>query len=178
MTGTFWLLSLCFAVNSMAFQGINLSLAPYIQDLGYGEAMLAAVMTFRPIITAVSLPFMGFLSERAHRVIVRVIPFVLQGIAVCFLLSAEESEFLWFAVALYGLGHSGVVVIEGVIWANYFGRLSLGRVRSLAFLATFVSGAIGPIAMNAVFDVIGSYRPAFVVVMGLYAIVAFFMGVV
>lgn len=178
MTGTFWLLSLGFAVNRMAFQAINLSLAPYIQDLGYGEAMLAAVMTLRPIITAVSLPFMGFLSERAHRVIVRVIPFVLQGIAVFFFLSADESEFLWFAVALYGLGHSGVVVIEGIIWANYFGRLSLGMVRSLAFLVAFGFVASGPIAINAVFDVLGSYRPAFIVIISLSAIVAFIMGVV
>ena len=177
-TGSFWLLAASFGINSMAFQGINISLAPYIQDLGYGETMLATVMTFRAIMAAVALPFMGFLAERAHRVIVRVMPFVIQGIAVFFLLSAGQSVFLWLAVALYGLGISGVMVIQEVLWANYFGRLSLGMVRSLAFLVAFGFGASGPVAMNAVFDILGSYRPAFIVIIGIFIMSAFIMGVV
>ncbi len=175
-TGSFWLLAASFGINSMAFQGINISLASYIQDLGYGETMLATVMTFRAIMAAVSLPFMGFLAERAHRVIVRVVPFVIQGVAVLLFLSAGRPVFLWFAVGLYGLGLSGVMIIQEVLWANFFGRLSLGLVRSLAFLVAFGFGASGPIAMNAVFDILGSYQPAFMVIAGLFVISAFLMG--
>ncbi len=178
MTGTFWLLAVCLAIDGMAFQGINISLVPYIQDLGYSEAMLATVITFRWIVAAVSLLPMGFVSEHAHRTIVRVVPFVIQGIAVCFLLSAGKPEFLWLALALYGLSHSGIVVLRDVLWANYFGRLSLGRVRSLVHLATVGFDAVGPIAVNAVFDILGSYRPAFMAVMGLYVVAAFLMVVV
>lgn len=176
-TGSFWLLAASFGINSMAFQGINISLAPYIQDLDYSEAMLATVMTFRAIMAAVALLFMGFLAERAHRVIVRVVPFVIQGVAVFLFLLAEQPVFLWLAVALYGLGLSGVVVIQEVLWANFFGRLSLGVVRSLAFLVSFGFGASGPIAMNAVFDFLGSYKPAFITIIGLFAVSAFIMGV-
>jgi len=175
-TGSFWLLAASFGINSMAFQGINISLVSYIQDLGYSETMLAIVMTFRAIMAAVSLPFMGFLAERAHRVIVRVVPFVIQGVAVLLFLSAGRPVFLWFAVGLYGLGLSGVMIIQEVLWANFFGRLSLGLVRSLAFLVAFGFGASGPIAMNAVFDILGSYQPAFMVIAGLFVISAFLMG--
>ncbi|MBA7617541.1 L-lactate transporter [subsurface metagenome] len=177
-TGSFWLLAAAFGIESMAFQGINISLAPYIQDLGYGEAMLASVMTFRAIMQIASLPLMGFLAERANRTYVRVLPFVLQSIAVFLLISAERPTFLWLAVALYGFGLSGVMIVQEVIWANYFGRLSLGMVRSLAFLAAFGLGAAGPIAMNVVFDVLGSYHPAFMVIIGLFIMTAFIMGVV
>ncbi len=177
MTSTFWLLSLGFAVNRMAFQAINLSLAPYIQDLGYGEAMLATVMTFRVIIGAVALPFMGFLAEHAHRRSVRVVPFLIQGAAVFFLIFAGQPFFLWLAIALYGLGISGVIIVQEVLWANYFGRLSLGLVRSLAYLIGFGFGAFGPIVINLVFDILGSYRPAFIVIVGSFAIAGFLMGV-
>lgn len=175
-TTTFWMLAASFGINSIAFQGINISLAPYIQDLGYGDAMLATVMTFRAIIMAVALLFMGAFAEHAHRVLVRVIPFVIQGTGVFLFLLAKQPVFLWLAVALYGLGISGVAVIQEVLWANYFGRFSLGMVRSLAYLVAFGLGAIGPIAMNATFDVLGSYRPAFVVIVGLLTMSAFIMA--
>ncbi|MFC2072529.1 MFS transporter [Chloroflexota bacterium] len=177
-TGSFWLLAAALGINAMAFQGINLSLAPYIQDLGYGDAMLATVMTFRAIMMTVAFPIIGFLAERTHRVSIRVIPFVIQGAGVFFLLLARQPALLWLAVALYGLGVSGVHIIQEVVWANYFGRLSLGLVRSLAFLIAFGFGASGPIVINAVFDALGSYRPAFIVIIGLSIMSAFTMGVV
>ncbi|MFC1953679.1 MFS transporter [Chloroflexota bacterium] len=177
-TSSFWLLTAALGINSMAFQGINISLAPYIQDLGYGEAMLASVMTFRAIMAATSLPLMGFLSERANRTSVRVMPFIIQAFAVFLLISAENPVFLWLAVSLYGFGISGINIIQEVIWANYFGRLSLGTVRSLAFLGAFGLGAAGPIAMNVVFDIVGSYHPAFMVIISLFILSAFVMVIV
>ena len=176
--GSFWLLALSLGINSMAFQGINISLAPYIQDLGYKEAMLATVMTFRAAMAAGALPFVGFLAEHANRLSVRVIPFIIQGIAVFLLLLAEQPVYLWLGVALYGLGISAVTITQEVIWANYFGRLSLGVVRSMSYLVSFGFGAIGPIAINLAFDILGSYRLAFIVIIGCFAVSAFVMGVV
>ena len=178
MTVTFWLLAICVAIGNMAWQGITISLVPYIQDLGYDDAALATVVTYRYIIQAVSVVFMGFLAEHAEKVPVRVAPFVIQGIGAFLFLLAGEPVFLWLAVTMLGLGFSGASIIEEVLWANYFGRLSLGLVRSLGFLVAFGFGASGPIAMNAVFDILGSYRPAFMVIIGLFTISAFIMGVV
>lgn len=177
-SGTFWLLALSLGINSMAFQGINISLAPYIQDLGYGDTMLATVMTFRAAMAAGALPFVGFLAEHCHRLSVRVIPFVIQGISVCFFLLAKEPVFLWLAVALYGLGISAISVTQEVIWANYFGRLSLGVVRSLSYLVAFGFGAAGPIAINLVFDILDSYVPAFIAIIVFFALSALVMAVV
>ena len=50
MTASFWLLAASYAIDNMAFQGINISLAPYIQDLGYSDTMVAVIATFRAII--------------------------------------------------------------------------------------------------------------------------------
>ena len=177
-TRSFWLLSLSFGITSLAFQGINISLAPYIQDLGYGDTTLTAVMTARAALMAVALPFMGLVVERSDRLAIRVLPFVVQGIGALLFLLADNQVFLWLAVALYGVGFSGVSIIQGVIWANYFGRFSLGLVRSLAFLVAFGFGATGPLAMNAVYDTTGTYRPAFMVITGLFLISAFLIATV
>ncbi len=176
-TNSFWLLAFSFGISSIAFQGINISLAPYIQDLNYSDAILAAVLTYRGVITAVAVLFMGFVAEYAHLAPVRVIPSIIQGIGACLFLFAENQILLWLAVTVYGLGFSGVTVIQEVVWANYFGRLSLGMVRSLAFLVAFGFGAAGPVAMNLVFDIVGSYKPAFVVISILFVLTAFLMGI-
>ncbi len=118
------------------------------------------------------MPFMGFFAEHAHRTIFRVTPIIIEGAAAFLFLLAGQPVFLWVAVAAYALGVAGFAVMQEVIWANYFGRLSLGVVRSLGYLIAFGFAAIGPLAMNAVFDISGSYRPAFIAAVGLFAMAA------
>lgn len=178
MTGSFWLLATVFAIDNMAYQGINISLASYIQDLGYSDTMLAVIVIFRGIILATLVLFMGFVAEYAHRAPVRAIPFAIQGVGAFLFFLAREPMFLWLAVAVYALGFSGITVIQEVMWANYFGRLSLGLVRSLAYVPAFGFGAAGPIAKNAVFDILGSYRPAITMNAGLFSVASLLMVVV
>lgn len=177
-TSSFWLLVFCFAMDSLAFQAINISLAPYIQDLGYNNAMLASVITFRSIIFATSTLFTGFVVEYARRASIRIAPLIVEGFAAFLFLLAGKPLFLWLAVSIYALGASGAQLTQEVIWANYFGRPSLGLVRSTAYFITFGFAAAGPIAMNAVFDITGSYRPAFMVTIGLFAAAALVLTLV
>ncbi len=176
-TASFWVLSLSFGVDSMAFQGINISLAPYIQDLGYSDTLMAVIVTYRFAVQAVMGLLSGFLAEHAHRAIVRVYPFVLQAAgSILFLFAGQSTTMLWVAVTVYVSGTLGV--IQEVLWANYYGRLSLGTVRSWGFLVAFGFGAAGPIVMNAVFDIMGSYRPAFMAVTVLFLICGVLMWIV
>ncbi len=177
-TKSFWLLAIVLGFDGMAFQGINISLAPYIQDLDYSEAVLVSVMTFRALIGGIMLPLAGFFAERAHKSIVRVAPFVIQATACFLFLLSGKPTFLWLAAFLYGVGQSTIQIVQEVLWANYFGRLSLGLVRSLAFFIAFGFSAIGPIAMNAAFDVLGSYGPAFIAITVGFIFSAFIIWVV
>lgn len=169
---TFWFLSLSFAVASLAFQGINISLAPYAQDLGYSDTIVAATLTGRALVMAVTLPLVGLLAEHADRPSVRIFPFACQGVGAALFLFGSEPVFLWAAVMIYGVGITSLGVTQEVLWANSFGRLSLGTVRSTGFVITFGFGAAGPILMNLIFDVLGSYRPAFVLFVVLFTIAA------
>jgi MFS family permease len=169
---TFWFLSLSFAVASLAFQGINISLAPYAQDLGYSDAIVAATLTVRALVMAVTLPLVGLLAEHADRPGVRIFPFACQGVGAVLFLFGSEPVFLWAAVMIYGVGITSLGVTQEVLWANSFGRVSLGTVRSTGFVITFGFGAAGPILMNLIFEVLGSYRPAFVLFVVLFTIAA------
>jgi MFS family permease len=176
MTASFWMLSLCFGINSLAFQGINISLAPYVQDLGYSDVMLNMVLMFRAIFGAVSLPLIGFLAEHTNRLSVRLSPFIIQAIGALFFIAAGNVHYLWLGVAAYILGGTAVQIIQDVILADYFGRPSLGTVRSLAFFIGYGFGSVGPIAMNVVYDILGSYELAFTAIMCLFVLSAIVMS--
>ncbi|MFC1872871.1 MFS transporter [Chloroflexota bacterium] len=166
--GSFWMVAICFGIAHLAFQGINISLAAFIQDLGYSDATVAGVMAFRAVIMIVAVTIMGFIAEHAHRAFARVLPFLIQSSGVFCMLFADFQLMLWLGVALYAVGFSGIIVTQEVIYANYFGRLSLGTVRSLGFFITLGLGAAGPVAMNAIFDIFGSYRFALIAIIFLF----------
>jgi MFS family permease len=164
----FWLLVVSYATANMAFQGINISVAPYTQDLGFGAAMVASVLSVRALVMLGVTPVWGFLSEYSHIPIIRVAPFLIQAVSCIFFIVAANLGFLWTAVIVYGTGFAGATLMQEVIWANYFGRLSLGTVRSTAIPLLVGFSAAGPVFMNVIFDTLGSYKPAFLIFLGFF----------
>lgn len=57
---------------------------------------------------------------------------------------------------LLGLTHGSSVALT-IIWANYFGRRSLGTIRSVAATSMIASAAVGPLPFGWMFDLTGSY---------------------
>lgn len=62
-----------------------------------------------------------------------------------------------------GLGVGGNMVLSELLWAVFFGRISLGTVRSIAYPLQTVFSAVGPLVMGMLYDTSGSYRSSFMV---------------
>lgn len=158
---SFWLLVLGLSMAGLAFQGINISVAPYVEDLGFGGGFVATALVLRAAVMFSAGPAWGLLSERANHPAIRSMPYIIQGASCVLFLLAKDAGFLWLAIIVNGLGLAGAHLIQEVLWANYFGRLTLGRVRSTALPIVTAFSAAGPVFMNALFDVTGSYVLAF-----------------
>ena len=171
-TPAFWLLIIGISSSMLAFQGVNISIAPYAEDRGLSPFNVAALLMVRSIATLAVAPGWGILSERVHLPQVRISPFFIQMLASAFLALAGRSVMLWLGVVFYGAGFSGMMIVQEVIWANYYGRLTLGTVRSTSLpLQVLIAGG-GPVLINVVFDIAGSYRPAYTAFIGLYLLSA------
>jgi MFS family permease len=171
-TKTFWMLVAGMSAANLAFQGINISLAPYMQDLNYGATLVAAAVTARAVIRMVVLPAWGWAADYPHIAWIRSAPFLCQALASLLFLMGQQPIFLWMAVLTYSIGFGGVMVIQEVLWANFYGRMSLGLVRSTGVPFAFAFSAAGPIFMNGIFDLMGSYRPAYMLFILFYCIAA------
>jgi hypothetical protein len=56
-----------------------------------------------------------------------------------------------------------VVTVQEVVWADFFGRLTLGTVRSVGRPFGIVTSAAGPVFAGAAYDLRNSYEIAFIV---------------
>jgi cyanate permease len=64
---------------------------------------------------------------------------------------------------LYGIGLGGNMVLPEILWANYFGRRSLGKVRGLGLLISQGLAASGPPFFGFLFDLTHGYGLSFAI---------------
>jgi len=88
--------------------------------------------------------------------------FLIQSAGLALALAGNHLAVLYGGCLLYGIGLGGSWVLQELIWANYYGRVSLGLVRGLGILVTFSFGAAGAPFFGFIHDATGSYVSSFV----------------
>ncbi len=128
----------------------------------------------------ISKLFWGFLIERMQVRFVAILAFICAGtgIGITLIIGARSIELLYMSLALFGIGMGGQIPIQEVVWANYFGRLTLGTIRSIGMPFMIISSAGGPFMAGFTYDVTGSYQGAFLAFIGTYAFAILLMLVI
>lgn len=165
-TRTFWLLVLTLGIGQMASQAVNLHLIPYLQDLGYSAAIAALAVTARSAMQLVGSPFWGFVVERVELRYLACGKFLLYAVGIFVLMQASSLTTILAAVLLYGIAQAGTNVVTEVMWANYYGRMSLGAIRGVGMPFTVGFSAAGPLLAGAIYDLTKSYQGAFLLIIG------------
>ncbi|HXH20527.1 MAG TPA: MFS transporter [Dehalococcoidia bacterium] len=163
-TRTIWLIILAYGVANIGLGAMLLHLFSFLTDQGYSRATAAGLFSVMSWSALISKAVWGALMDRFHARMLSAAGFALSGVSIIALLAvAGRSEALSIAVlALYGLGIGGMVPLQETVWASYFGRTHLGRIRSVAMPFSIVFGAGGPVLAGFLYDETGSYTLAFV----------------
>jgi cyanate permease len=93
---------------------------------------------------------------------VTMIMFLVQGVGLTAAISTSELAPIYLGFFIYGAGLGGSQVLQELIWANYYGRVSLGTVRGLGILISHSIGAAGAPFFGFLHDASGSYLSSFV----------------
>ncbi len=76
-----------------------------------------------------------------------------------------------FIAVLYviamGIANGSHQIVQGVIWAHYYGRSRLGRIQGPAMMIGICGTAIGPFPLALLHDLSGSYSTGILVMMSL-----------
>jgi MFS family permease len=161
--GTFWLLVITFGIASIGVTGLNLHVYPYVTDLGHPPVVAATVMSIIASMQLFSPLAWGFLAERMDVRVAATLRFVIQAIGLGLATLTGNLFCLYAGFFLYGIGLGGNMVLPEILWANYFGRRSLGRVRGLGLLISQVMAAAGPPFFGFLFDITNGYGLSFAI---------------
>jgi MFS family permease len=147
---------------------------PFMTDAGHSRASAAMAILVASLPAMLTKPVWGWLVDHMDPKPLAACSAFISGVSVLLIVASingPDVRFAYAAFALLGIGWGGMIPLQEVIWALYFGRRHLGSVRSAALPFALVMGAGGPLAVAHYCDVVGHYDGAFVAV-GLMSIVA------
>ena len=160
-TQTFWIICFIYGMANVGIAGLNLHVFAYVTDIGFSAIVAATVLSIIASTQLGSTLVWGVISERMEIRRSSMLMFLTQAIGLALVLAMDQIVPLYAGFLLYGIGLGGGWVLQELIWANYFGRVSLGMVRGLGILVTHAFGAAGAPFFGFVHDLTGSYRSSF-----------------
>lgn len=160
-TSAFWLLVITFGISSVGVTGLNLHVYSYVTDLGHSAVVAASVMSVIASMQLASPLAWGVLAERIDPRYAAMLRFIVQGVGLGIAISTSNLLCLYGGFFLYGIGLGGNMVLPDILWANYFGRRSLGKIRGMGLLISQVLAAAGPPFFGFLFDITGGYGLSF-----------------
>jgi cyanate permease len=171
-TPTLWMLILVFGLASLGIGALLLHLVAYLRDVGYSTAEAACAFSMIGLSGLLSKPIWGLIVERVPTRFVAAAEFLLLGIGIGLVMMSPS---LWMTAAsifVFGVGVGGTLTVQETVWADYYGRRTLGVVRSIGRPFTVVFSAGGPVAAGLAYDLGGSYEVAFVLFIAAYLLAA------
>lgn len=160
-TQAFWLLVITFGTASVGIGGLNLHVFAFVTDIGYPPIMAATFMSVMALSQLVFTLLWGLLAERVDIRKAAMVQFLIQALGLTLAIISRQLSFVYAGFFLYGIGLGGSFVLREVIWANYYGRLSLGTVRGTGTLLTQIFAASGAPFFGFLYDATGSYFISF-----------------
>jgi MFS family permease len=159
----FWLLVVTFGIASVGIAGLNLHIFSYVTDIGYSPLIAASFMSTIALTQLGSTLVWGVLADKFDLRKVSCIQFLIQGVGLVTVIASIDIRFVYLGFFLYGTGLAGSFVLREVIWANFFGRASLGKVRGLSLLFYNILAASGAPFFGFLHDRMGSYNISFTI---------------
>ena len=171
-TPALWMLILTFGLGSMGFGAMLLHLIPFLTDSGYSRVEAAGAFSMLGVSGLISKPFWGIIADRIPSRFAAAAEFALLAFGIFAISIAPTLPLMYASIFLMGVGVGGVITLQETVWADYFGRVTLGTVRAVGRPFTIVSSAGGPVLAGLAYDLRNSYEIAFLTFIAAYALAA------
>jgi MFS family permease len=160
-TRTFWLLVFLGFASFFVHTSIGVHMGAYFRDIGLGATAAALAVSLSWSVSAGGSVALGWITDRIDVRYAYSGVFLLQAGSTLYLIFAGGTVGIFLAAGLFGIVSAGTNVVPAVIYANYFGRTSLGRIRGLGEVGVLLGQATGPVIAGILFDLQGGYSTIF-----------------
>ena len=162
-TPAFYFLIGALATQSFVATGINFHWYSYLTENGVSTSATVTSLAIAPLIGMPATIMTGFLVERIAPQFVLASAYLVSAAALTIFLFADTAQVAILFGVVYGLATGVQITNNQVIWADFFGRTSIGSIRGLISPIQMFTNALGPFGAAVWFDISGSYRGFFTV---------------
>jgi len=166
----FYLIAAGVTGGAFTYSVVLTQLIPHLENEGFNRGAAAGALTAIAAIGLVGKFIFGLVSERVSARLSFIVTLAIQAIGLLLFILAGESQFIWLAVVVFGLGFGGMGVLNALIVSEAFGIRAFGSIMGLVTLAGVIPHLVGPVVAGVIFDARGSYTLAFVLVIALYLV--------
>ena len=166
-TSALWRLVIVFSMVQLATGTVALHRIAAFMDRGMDPTLISFATAFDAVAAGGSTFVFGMLVRWVPARFLGGMGFSMLAGASVLTIYATNLPIMFVSMAIFGVGIGGMMFLNNYIWADYFGRGSVGGIRGLANPINLVIGGIGAPAAGYVRDWTGSYDPAWWVGVGL-----------
>ena len=160
---SFYLLVAAFSLAFGVFPGLLLHLIPYLTEQGIDPSLGVWVVAVWSASGAIGALVAGLLTERYGARLSLAASFVLMATGFWFLLAVDSIQLSLVWGAYMGVLGGGMMTFYQIIFADYYGRESLGAVRGVVWPVQMLTNAAGPLSAAVVHDLTGNYNLIFTI---------------
>lgn len=173
-TRQFW--TLCVAEFAVFFclLTIVVHIVPHARDLGLPPATAAAVIATIGGVSMLGRFTMGTVNDGIGGKRSLITCFIILICGLVWLQLSHEAWMLFLFAIIYGFAHGGLFTVMSPMVAELFGTGSHGLLFGIVLFSGDIGGAIGPLMAGHIFDLTGSYRLVFLILIAM-AVVGFIL---
>ena len=176
-TPSFWMILVSLFLVATATSGIGLHLVPHLTQQGLSAGAAVAAISVMSISGALAAMACGLLAERAPPRLLLVTNYLLSAASMGVLTRADNLPETYLFAVMQGIVGAGINTLAPILWADYYGRGSLGSIFGVSRAAQVVGFAVGPLASAVVYDRTGGYQGAFLALAGVALIATVLLAV-
>ncbi len=156
-TASFWQLTIAFSIVMLAVSSVGIHRIPHFMDRGFDPRLVSYATALDAVASGVSMFAMGMLAQRLPARFLGAVGFALLAIATALTTVARSTPVMFLAMAAFGTGIGGLFLLQNYVWADYFGRAHLGRIRGVVMPVTLIFSGLGAPLSGYIRDTTGTY---------------------
>lgn len=160
-TKQFWAINLAEFCSFFCLLTVVVHIVPHAIDLGLAPGTAAGVISAIGGMSIVGRFVLGSAYDRIGGKRSLMICFIILFCSFIWLQVAGSAWMLFLFAVVYGFAHGGLFTVVSPTVAELFGTGSHGVLFGIVLFSGNIGGAISPILAGRIFDVMGSYRIIF-----------------
>lgn len=164
---TFWLLALPMMTVPFVATALTFHQSSIFAERGLSAGIAAWAFVPYAIAVAVASLLAGAVLDRAGptRVFIANMAILTVGVVLALVISSPALATIY--ALILGTAIGVFLLLQGTLWAHFYGRHGLGRVQGAGMMLGISASALGPLPIAALQEATGSYDLAIVLMAGL-----------